>query len=412
MEKNQTKKFIVFLAIGAGLEFLVVFLTGLFGVTPILGGLLSAIENYFAIWGQTSALALICVGVYLFDIVLFLVNVIVSIIKKKYLLILQALCLLLAIAFLPFLFLMAFPQLEAGNVSVGGLYILAILLLLNILSVCLLAKPFKCLYRGQKPCHQQPQEAKAANGLSEKEVRKIVEQYFDEHQDEFHKNEEKPVEEAKEEPVVEEPYEEPKEEVKEEVKEEPKAEEPVEEAAEEEEEEEEKPSFSRDEIIQEGEIVNEEEYEIVEVLDENGQKVKVKRRRKASFETRLKGSEFDLRHKYYDLRDYIKWYGLSNRISLPGDTFSYKRKKIAFLTIVGKRIKFYIALDPAKYEDSPIPVERVTAKKYADTPCLMKIRSDLSYRRAKKLVDEAMKEAGIAKPEGEEPKETQHPEKD
>ena len=138
----------------------------------------------------------------------------------------------------------------------------------------------------------------------------------------------------------------------------------------------------------------------------------MKRRRKASFETRLKGSEFDLRHKYYDLRDYIKWYGLSNRISLPGDTFSYKRKKIAFLTIVGKRIKFYIALDPAKYEDSPIPVERVTAKKYADTPCLMKIRSDLSYRRAKKLVDEAMKEAGIAKPEGEEPKETQHLEKD
>ena len=403
MEKNQTKKFIIFLAIGACLEFLVVFLTGLFGVTPILGGLLLAIENYFAVWGQASVLAFICVGLYIFDIVLFLVNVILAIAKKRFLLILQAVCLMLAIAFLPFLFLMAFPQLEAGNVSVGGVYILAILFLLNILAIVLLAKPIKELYRKQKPC----QEAKAVaqnNGLSEKEVRKIVEQYFDEHQDEFHKDEEKkPVqEEVKEESVVEEPYQEPAQE------------EPEEEPEEEEEEEEEnsRPSFSKNEIVQEGEIVNEEEYEIVEVLDEEGNKVKIKRRRKASFETRLKGSEYDIRHKYYDLRDYIKWYGLSNRISIPGDSFSYKRKKMAFITIIGKHIKFYIALDPAKYEDSPIPVERATAKKYVDTPCVLRIKSDLSYRRAKKLVDEAMEQAGIARPEGEEPKETQHPEKE
>ena len=405
MEKNQNKKFIVSLAIGAGLEFLVVFLTGLFGMTPVLGGLLAAIDGYFAVWGQATVLAFICVGLYLFDIVLFLVNVVLSVIKKKFLLILQALCLLLAIAFLPFLFLMIFPQLEAGNVSVGGLYILALLLLLNILSIVLLAHPLKSLYRCKACQHAQENRA---SGLNEKEVRQIVEQYLKEHEEEAHKAEEKPVkEEPKQEPVKEEP-------VIEEKAEEPVEEQPVEEEVEEEEEAEvaQANPFSRDEIIQEGEVVNEEEYEIVEVLDENGQKVKVKRRRKASFETRLKGSEFDLRHKYYDLRDYIKWYGLNNRISLPGDTFSYKRKKIAFITIIGKRIKFYIALDPAKYEDSPIPVERVTAKKYADTPCLMKIRSDLSYRRAKKLVDEAMKEAGIPKPEGEEPKETQHPEKD
>ena len=51
------------------------------------------------------------------------------------------------------------------------------------------------------------------------------------------------------------------------------------------------------------------------------------KRKRASFETRLKNSEFDLRHKYYDLRDYITWYGLKNRVSIPGDTFSYKRER-------------------------------------------------------------------------------------
>ena len=56
-------------------------------------------------------------------------------------------------------------------------------------------------------------------------------------------------------------------------------------------------------------------------------------------------------------------------------------------------------------------MERATAKKFVDTPCVLRIKSDLSYRRAKLLVDDMMKEVGLEKPEGDEPKETQHPEK-
>ena len=393
MEKNNSKKFLVLVAIGFGFEFLVIFLTGLFGATPVLSGLLLAISGYFQVWANPSALAFICVGLYIFDIALLIACIVLAIKKDKKPFIVGALAMAVAIAFLPFLLLMAFPQLEAGNVSIGGMYILAVLMVMNIADIIFFGKLMKPLF---KCCKKECQQESKANGLSEKEVRQIVEQYFDEHQDEFHKEAEEPAkEEVKEEqPEVIEPYEEPKEEVKEEPKEEKKEEKPV--------------SFSKEEIVKEGEVVDEDEYEIVEVVDEEGHKVKIKRRRKASFETRLRGSEYDIRHKYYDLRDYIKWYGLSNRISIPGDSFSYKRKKMAFITIIGKRIKFYIALDPAKYEDSPIPVERATAKKYADTPCVLRIKSDLSYRRAKKLVDEAMKEAGIAKPEGEEPKETQH----
>ena len=166
---------------------------------------------------------------------------------------------------------------------------------------------------------------------------------------------------------------------------------------------------AEDEVDEEEEDEGEDEEDEGQPEDSNvpvGLNIKGKRRR-ASFETRLKNSEFDLRHKYYDLRDYIKWYGLRNRISIPGDTFSYKRQRYVFVTIVGKHIRVYLGLDPNDYADSTIPVEPATAKKYEDLPCLLRVKSDLSYRRAKKLVDDLMQKIGMDKPDEDEPKETQ-----
>ena len=59
----------------------------------------------------------------------------------------------------------------------------------------------------------------------------------------------------------------------------------------------------------------------------------------------------------------------------------------------------------SNYENSTIPVKRVESQKYQDVPCLFKVRSDLSYRRAKQLIDDVMAAAGIPKPEGPAPKE-------
>lgn len=131
------------------------------------------------------------------------------------------------------------------------------------------------------------------------------------------------------------------------------------------------------------------------------------KKRRPSFETLLKNSDFDVRHKYYDLRDYIKWYGLSNRLSIPGDTFSLNRQRYAFITIVGKHIRLYLSLDPAAYAETKIPVEKVEGKKYEEVPCLIRIKSDLSYRRAKKLIDDLAVKMGIPKPFKDAPKETQ-----
>lgn len=162
------------------------------------------------------------------------------------------------------------------------------------------------------------------------------------------------------------------------------------------------------------EPVVEEEPEETEVATETPEGEKdpfaaLRNKRRASFETRLKNADFDLRHKYYDLRDHIKSYGLSNRLSIPGDSFSAHRKRYVFITINGKHLKVYFATNPDDYKDTPIPVERTETKKYEDLPLQFKVRSDLSFRRAIKIVDDMLTKEGYTR-EDKPVKNTQNPE--
>ena len=202
---------------------------------------------------------------------------------------------------------------------------------------------------------EKKEEVKAEQSLSEADVERIVKEYLDKHVDEKHAVKAEPAVEKVivVEKVVEEKKPEPKVEVKPEVK-----------------EEEEEVPF-----------------------------IKGKAKRRTSFETRLKKSEYDLRHQYYDLRDYIKSYGVKNRISIPGDTFSAHREKLVFITISGKHLKVCYALNPDDYAESPIPVKRNESKKFADLPCELHVKSSLSFRRACKLVDDVMAIKGFTKPE-------------
>ena len=244
---------------------------------------------------------------------------------------------------------------------------------------------------GKQEKDEEPAEEEPEEGMTEDQVREIVREELSHYEvvTEDEPEEEKPAEDenlAKEEEVVEE---EPA--AEEPVEEEPAEEEPAEEAEEEADEEE-----GDDE---EGEEDGEEaEAEGEAGPDDPFAKLRTKRRR-ASFETKLKKSEEDLRHKYYDLRDYIKSYGVNPRISIPGVTFSAHREKFVFLTINGKHIKACFALNPDDYANTPIPVDRNEAKKYEDLPLAFKVKSDLSFRRACKLVDDLMAAKGIAKPE-------------
>ena len=390
---------------GIGFVLLLVSLiiTGLIGISDLINsgsgelyghtfnyGFANSLTNFWLIWrpGQLGH-EVAYVGQVLFFVAIFLCIglIVMAFKKKKPICVLPALVLGASIAYLPFLLILAVPMAQLGVLraaamgllsGVTGLVMFAIFF--EVLAVSELLKDSLDLLKKaggeeekeeEKPAEKNEQPVVA--GLSEEEVRKIVEEYLEKHVDEKHVPGAAVVVDEQEEP--EEPQPEPQ----------PEPEEP---------EEPEEPGNDEPEEPGDGAPAG-----------IGGSKGK---RRRASFETRLKNSEFDLRHKYYDLRDYIKWYGLRNRISIPGDTFSYKRQRYVFVTIVGKHIRVYLNLDPQAYADSTIPVEPAAAKKYEDLPCLLRVKSDLSYRRAKKLVDDLMAKIGLEKPDEDEPKETQN----
>ena len=438
----ENKKVLRPALIGLALLFISLLITGFVGISNLINsgtgelygqtfnyGFANSLTNFWLIW-RPGALhhEVAYVGQVLFfvAITLTITLIVMSILKKKYIIIVPALVMGACIAYLPFILVLVVPMAQLGVLraaamaflsGVTGLVLFAIYFEI-LASKELLKESMQLLDKaaGEEPKEEKPAEEAAVAGLSEEQVREIVEQYMKEHVDELHvpgepvvvvdpedEEDEEPVEEPEDEPEPE-PQPEPEPEKEPEPEPEPEPQPEPEPAPEEPQEE---PEEEADEEEDEG---DEEEGEGEEVpADDNspvGLNIKGKRRR-ASFETRLKNSEFDLRHKYYDLRDYIKWYGLRNRISIPGDTFSYKRQRYVFVTIVGKHIRVYLNLDPNDYADSTIPVEPALAKKYEDLPCLLRVKSDLSYRRAKKLVDDVMQKIGVDKPDEDEPKETQ-----
>ncbi len=140
-------------------------------------------------------------------------------------------------------------------------------------------------------------------------------------------------------------------------------------------------------------LVNEDDDD-EEMVMVNG-KLVIKR---VPFATKLERADEDTRNKYEIIRDYItKNYGIKHRISIPGDTYSAHREKYVFIRIAGKTLKVYYALDPKNYENTPIPVEVETKKKYEDVPTSLKVKSDLALRRALALVDDLMALKGVEK---------------
>ena len=59
-------------------------------------------------------------------------------------------------------------------------------------------------------------------------------------------------------------------------------------------------------------------------------------------------------------------------------------------------LKVYYALNPADYVDSPIPVVDASGKvAYEDVPALLKVKSNLSLKRAKELAEVVFAADGI-----------------
>ena len=109
------------------------------------------------------------------------------------------------------------------------------------------------------------------------------------------------------------------------------------------------------------------------------------------FEERLLSSEKELQDNYNELKNEIMAYGVHSRVSNSGDTFRLHRKTFVKLTIAGKSLKLYFALDPADYQSTTFPVQDASEKNiYAEIPLVFKVKSALSMKRCKQLIFDVM----------------------
>lgn len=116
------------------------------------------------------------------------------------------------------------------------------------------------------------------------------------------------------------------------------------------------------------------------------------------FAKKVVKADKEIQEKYNEIKNEILAYGAKSRVSIAGDTFRIHRKPYVKITLIGKTLKIYFALDPKDYEESPIPVSDSSDKaSYEEVPALLKVRSDLSVKRAKMLVADAMAKDGIKK---------------
>ena len=104
------------------------------------------------------------------------------------------------------------------------------------------------------------------------------------------------------------------------------------------------------------------------------------------FAKKIVKADKEIQEKYNELKNDFLAYGASSRLSIAGDTFRLHRKPYVKITLVGKTLKVYFALNPADFNDSPIPVIDASDKaSYVEVPALLKVKSNLSVRRAKDL---------------------------
>lgn len=121
------------------------------------------------------------------------------------------------------------------------------------------------------------------------------------------------------------------------------------------------------------------------------------KRERISFEDRLNNADNGIKVIYNDLKNELLAYGVKSRVSSSGDTFRLHTKTYVKVVVAGKSLKLYMALNPADYKDSPMPIGDASKKNlYKEIPLVFKVKSDLSVRRAKQLIAETMAKDNIS----------------
>ena len=118
------------------------------------------------------------------------------------------------------------------------------------------------------------------------------------------------------------------------------------------------------------------------------------------FQDRMSNADPMLLSQYDELKNYLLSFQVKSRISNAGDIFRLHKEEYVKITIAGKGLKLYMALNPEDYKDGPIPVDDASDKKmYKEIPLVFKVKSELSLKRAKKLIDDLMAKKGLPQQE-------------
>lgn len=133
----------------------------------------------------------------------------------------------------------------------------------------------------------------------------------------------------------------------------------------------------------------------VEEEEDESKKLSIQR---IPFAEKIVKADKELQEKYNEIKSELLAYGASSRVSIACDTFRLHRKPYVKITLVGKTLKVYFALDPKEFVDSPIPVIDSSDKvAYEEVPALLKVKSNLSVKRAKELAEMAFGKDGVQK---------------
>ena len=114
------------------------------------------------------------------------------------------------------------------------------------------------------------------------------------------------------------------------------------------------------------------------------------------FTERMMNADKEMQNNYNELKNEILSYGVNSRVSNSGDTFRLHRKTYIKITIAGLSLKLYFALNPDDYKDSTLPIQNAGHKGiYEEIPLVFKVKSGLSMRRCKQLIQDVFEKNGF-----------------
>ena len=107
------------------------------------------------------------------------------------------------------------------------------------------------------------------------------------------------------------------------------------------------------------------------------------------FDEKVEKASPDLKRHYNEIKNVImKYRNVHSRISKAGDSFRCKGQKYVYMTIVGKTLKVYLALDPFSIDQNVYHHRDVSnKKKYQVTPTLLRVKSELAVKKTIKLIE-------------------------